>query len=303
MFKKDIIPNEKKKENLNDNLFMFIKIGGTFIIIIFSLYLFRFGYQGFSNDQEVWAQFGDYFGGTLNPIFAFLAFIALLITIKLQNEALQTSKDELKASREELEKSRKAQEEQSKSLQLQNQATKLQMFENTFFELLRQHNDVINKFSNGKFNGDEAISSHLEIFNNQRKKSKDSNPENLKELFNHLKNRKSFKFFRTLLSVLILIDKNKELLDEKQIVDYLFIMQAQISDAEMVLFYYYGIIFYDSKVKEILENYSFFEKIKVNEKFLFELDLIHYDIKVFGKNEKIIKKYNELKNIDKIKII
>lgn len=69
----------------------------------------------------------------LNPIFAFLAFIALLTTIKLQNDALEISKNELQETRKELSKSAKAQEEQSQSLKLQNHATILQIFENTFF--------------------------------------------------------------------------------------------------------------------------------------------------------------------------
>lgn len=36
------------------------------------------------NDQEKWGQFGDYFGGVLNPILSFFAFIALLVTLRTQ---------------------------------------------------------------------------------------------------------------------------------------------------------------------------------------------------------------------------
>lgn len=35
-------------------------------------------------DQEKWGQFGDYFGGVLNPILSFFAFIALLVTLRAQ---------------------------------------------------------------------------------------------------------------------------------------------------------------------------------------------------------------------------
>lgn len=41
-------------------------------------------------DNELWGQFGDYFGGVLNPILSFSAFIALLITFKHQ---LESSRD------------------------------------------------------------------------------------------------------------------------------------------------------------------------------------------------------------------
>jgi uncharacterized membrane protein len=37
-----------------------------------------------SGSQEVWGQFGDYFGGVLNPILSFFAFSALLYTVFLQ---------------------------------------------------------------------------------------------------------------------------------------------------------------------------------------------------------------------------
>ncbi len=40
-----------------------------------------------SNSQEVWGQFGDYFGGLLNPVLSFFAFCALLCTIHLQFKA------------------------------------------------------------------------------------------------------------------------------------------------------------------------------------------------------------------------
>ncbi|MFF7859738.1 hypothetical protein [Pseudomonas monteilii] len=38
-------------------------------------------------DQEKWGQFGDYFGGVLNPILSFFAFSALLYTVYLQLDA------------------------------------------------------------------------------------------------------------------------------------------------------------------------------------------------------------------------
>lgn len=39
----------------------------------------------------IWGQFGDYFGGTLNPIFGFLSVIALLIALVIQGRELKVS--------------------------------------------------------------------------------------------------------------------------------------------------------------------------------------------------------------------
>ena len=51
---------------------------------------------GFSPDSpiEQWGAFGDFMGGTLNPIFAFLSFICLLMTIVLQNTELKETRKE-----------------------------------------------------------------------------------------------------------------------------------------------------------------------------------------------------------------
>lgn len=37
-----------------------------------------------STDQAIWGQFGDYFGGVLNPVLSFFALVGLLVTLKAQ---------------------------------------------------------------------------------------------------------------------------------------------------------------------------------------------------------------------------
>jgi len=39
-----------------------------------------------SKDQAVWGQFGDYFGGVLNPLLSFFALLGLLVTLKAQQK-------------------------------------------------------------------------------------------------------------------------------------------------------------------------------------------------------------------------
>ena len=82
-----------------------------------------------SNDPATWGTFGDYLGGTLNPIISFLALIGLLYTIHQQAQEMQ-------ATREELEQ---AAEQQRRQADIFN----LQQFESTFFSLLEQHNKII----------------------------------------------------------------------------------------------------------------------------------------------------------------
>jgi len=66
-----------------------------------------------------WGTFGDFIGGTLNPLFALFSLFAIISTIRIQTEELELSREELRDTKEELKKSREAQEEQSNSLKIQ----------------------------------------------------------------------------------------------------------------------------------------------------------------------------------------
>lgn len=107
--------------------------------VVLALYLMEFN-NGFSNENSDWGTFGDFLGGTLNPIFGFLSLIALLLTIALQSK-------ELESTRIELERSASAQEKTEAALNKQSDTQQKQQFENTFFSLLDQHNKALEKIS------------------------------------------------------------------------------------------------------------------------------------------------------------
>ncbi len=58
-------------EMLRTALLWMLAIGMVAIVEILGLYLFHFADSGFSPYQAVWGQFGDFFGGTLNPLLSF----------------------------------------------------------------------------------------------------------------------------------------------------------------------------------------------------------------------------------------
>lgn len=61
---------------------------GLFIISTGLLYYFNFGYHGsISSDTAIWGQFGDYFGGVINPILSFISIILLIRSLDLQRIA------------------------------------------------------------------------------------------------------------------------------------------------------------------------------------------------------------------------
>ena len=136
MLHNQILSNKKTKKKLLWILISFGLFAFFCIVSVFGVYSIFFKDFSFIADTEKFGQFGDFIGGTLNPILAFLSFMALLYTIKIQIDELKLSREELEATREELKGSRIAQQEQSESLKLQNEATKLQIFESTFFQLI-----------------------------------------------------------------------------------------------------------------------------------------------------------------------
>ena len=73
--------------------------------------------------------FGDSFG-VLTALFSGLAFAGIVFTILLQREELKLQRKELTLTREEMAR--------------QHSTLKKQNFENTFFQMLRLHNDIVN---------------------------------------------------------------------------------------------------------------------------------------------------------------
>lgn len=76
------------------------------LVVISYIYNFYFSLQySISNDTAVWGQLGDYTGGLLNPILSFISLVLLIKSLRLQNEANLSLRNDLKNS-EKTEKSR-----------------------------------------------------------------------------------------------------------------------------------------------------------------------------------------------------
>lgn len=60
-------------------------------------YVANFG-TAWSPSREAWGQFGDFFGGLLNPLFAMLAFFAVLYNVHLQAEQIAVAREEFHES-------------------------------------------------------------------------------------------------------------------------------------------------------------------------------------------------------------
>ena len=83
--------------------------------------------------------FGDMVGA-VNALFSGLAFAGIIVALIFQKEELALQRQELRDTREEL----KGQREQ---MELQNASIKKQLFENTFFQMLRLHHEIVNSYN------------------------------------------------------------------------------------------------------------------------------------------------------------
>lgn len=108
---------------------MFIPVSIAFICVT-TLYCIRFS-NGFSSKQDIWAQFGDYFGGVLGPIIGLMALVGAWFAYKVQFEANSQASRQFKG---------------------QNQAS-------TFFELLKLHLQKVESFAYRETRGRSAIES------------------------------------------------------------------------------------------------------------------------------------------------
>lgn len=282
MLHNQILSNKKTKKKIPWILILFGLFAFFCIVSVFGVYSISFKDFSFISDTEKFGQFGDFIGGTLNPILAFLSFMALLYTIKIQMDELKLSREELEATREELKGSRIAQQEQSESLKLQNQATKLQMFENTFFQLL---NLFIENKKEIVYGTDAYSNKAIKKYMNSFKSTYEFNYENF-----YTTNESFFgTYFGQIYQVLNFINTS----DIKDKQRYVNIFRAQFTKDELEFLFYHCLgTIGKRKFKKLVEDYEFFEHIILNENI--QRQLLEYDKKAFGKNEKILEVYNKV---------
>jgi len=65
--------------------------------IVIAPWVYQFHGASFSGDPASWGVFGDYFGGVLSTLVSIFGFVALLITIRIQRDAIDMQIRSLKA--------------------------------------------------------------------------------------------------------------------------------------------------------------------------------------------------------------
>jgi len=212
---------------------------------------------GFRNPTEfiIMGAWGDLIGGVLNPIFSFLALLAVLTTIHLQLE-------ELKETRAELRKSSLALESQIKV----NESIK---FENTFFELVKLYNVVTNAIeeepnSNGRpvRRSRDQIS---QIYNSMYYCASEPSyeiSETLEKFEEKYKQNEGDlgQYFRVVYNILRFIDDSPQKSDH-----HIRIFRAQFSNHELCIIFYNSLTKRGEKMLPYLEKFQFLDNLPLSE--------------------------------------
>ena len=89
-----------------------------FIFLSFLLFMYFSTFTKLSLEPSIWGAFGDYIGGLLNPLFGFLGFVGLLITINYQSKQLKQNRKTLKKTTTAIEQNERALKQNQKDLKL-----------------------------------------------------------------------------------------------------------------------------------------------------------------------------------------
>lgn len=242
-----------------------------------------------SNSTAAKKSFGDLFGtfgdsfGALNTLFSGLAFAGIIISIFLQSEELKATRDEVEAQRKEFEK--------------QTAVFNKQTFENTFFQMLQQHNELI-KSINIHRGGDivygrVAIQEYYQrfiqfrvnghLFANYNELSSDIEKYTV---FCHYESPQLNIFFKSIYHILKFVNVKEE---SKEIDNghlYTNILRAQLSDKELVLLFLNCLSeeLGSDKFRPLVEHYAFFEHLspKYIKPPIAQEDIIKYKLEAYG---------------------
>ncbi|RBQ28398.1 putative phage abortive infection protein [Aliarcobacter vitoriensis] len=273
-------------------------------------------------DIDKLGAFGDFFGGMINPLLTFCTFMALLMTIILQQKELSLTREELSETKQATKDSAEALREQSNSIKLQN-------FENTFFNMIRLHNEIVNNLRFGNHFIDYV--SETEVINgfphdtikfDLIKRNNESNTsifgrDSIEKICNNIddfienksktnsfnKNRKPTliydlihqcysdiigHYFGNIYQILKFISTN-EIEDKRKYSD---LFRAQFSSKELkLLFYHCSASIGSTRFKLLIEEFEFLEHLNIekeNEFFKYIFYKSIYDIKAFGIKNKYI---------------
>jgi hypothetical protein len=227
------------------SLYRLFQLAVAALVLVFVANLFSIG-------KSTFGEWGDFFGGVLNPIFTFLTFMGLLVTIVLQQTELREARIEMKRSAD--------------ALHEQNARLHRQTFEATFFQMLSVHTGIVGSIDlisdDGKVTGGRDCFSVFytrlnKIYreNVQKANGRHSDEKILRlsyKLFWRKHQVELGHYFRYLYNVIRFI-KESDFVEGP----YLRLIRAQLSDQEALLLFYNCVASeYGENFKDLAEEFA-----------------------------------------------
>lgn len=248
-------------------------------IIIAAIIFLLLGDWKFSwilNEEKI-GQFGDFIGGVVGTLLAFVAAILYYVALReqrkdiainqesarLQNEALIKQIEEFEKQKEELELTRKVYEQQSKTMAEQEKTMKLQQFESNFYSMLELCMSIKNELNKKSKVADYFKEKYDELYSFAENKLETENhpPQRhsivvsyYNELFLLYKGELSH-YFKTIYRLIKIIDSNL-FLDEKEKKFYCKIIRSQLSEYELLIMNYNYHSMYALKARNLIYKYN-----------------------------------------------
>lgn len=276
-----------------------IKLLNVFFTVL--IVWIAFGVALFFYDDR--GTFGDMFG-SINTLFSGFAFGGIIYTIYQQRAEFRLQREELRLQRDEVAKTNAA-------LDQQVRATNVQRFENTFFNMIELHNQIVKniividntkaypsdlppaKFiPDPEYHGRKAFSylytyfntDYLYRFSNEKVESEDA----LELIGIRLKylDRSYLRFFseyenmlqpyyKNLLNLLATIDEN-EWINEKEKKYYVRIVESQLSPDEILIIFYKTLTTKGLGLYKLTKKYALIDGLNKN-KIQQKIDIQLYD--------------------------
>jgi hypothetical protein len=278
---------ERKIDSLENKIKIFtyitwIFVGLGFIVVGYGIYKYLYPIS----DELTLNELGDYFAGSVASVWSLAGLFFIYVAFLGQKQQLLNQQIELLFSQAEVRATRIELKGQKEQLIEQNNTLKLQKFENTFFQLLKNHNDIVNSIDlriqrSGRITaqGRDCFKSFYERIKGKIKKN--DLRDSINAYMDYYKEQQSDlgHYYRNMYQILKFI-KESDFIDNAK--RYSNILRAQLSSFELVLLFYnclgpYGKV----KFKPLIEEFAFLKNINVD--LLFDKShIIAYEKSAFG---------------------
>lgn len=258
---------------------VWVMFGGVII-----LFLLNFSMVFFVPGENTRGTFGDQFGA-VNALFSGLAFAGLIYTIVLQRRDLELQRHDLKLQRDELALTRQEMEEQTAEFEKQNETLRIQRFENTFFNMLSQFQEVVNNLtvmvttSSGIYESKgrdvfqaqfEKTVVYVDLKNEAKNKARFRGMKGALEKYNldgylYSDTPTCFDhYFRLLYRILKFVKTTSLVTTYEEEYEYTAMLRAVLSRYELVWLFYNGLTYGEDKLKPLIERYAMLSNLRTD---------------------------------------